>query len=237
MIDLVSGFHGSVMPRIKQLTSANTIVDEIVRKIRNPLNALLLNIDNLEDEIAEVDIETSRERLRRMRNAIAELDSLLCEVLRLSELPKPRITVIDVNALVRDVETFAKPESSKKELIVRSNLQDNLPRIQGDPIQIKQAILNILLNAIENSPSRRCITLATEARDRNVSIKVEDQGDGIQLAHRDRIFDPFFSTKEGGIGLGLALASEIIRLHHGQISFTSEVGKGSSFIIALPFRR
>ena len=71
------------------------MVNEMVRRIRNPLNALLLNIDNLEDEIAEVDVETSRERLRRMRNTIAELDSLLCEVLRLSELPKPRITAVE----------------------------------------------------------------------------------------------------------------------------------------------
>jgi signal transduction histidine kinase len=225
------------MQRAKQFTSANTMVDEIVRRIRNPLNALLLNIDNLEGEIAEVNIETSRERLRRMRNTIAELDSLLCEVLRLSELPKPRITAVDVNALVRDVETFAKPESSKKELTVRINFQDNLPTIEGDPIQIKQAILKILLNAIESSPSRGSITLATEAKNSNVAIKVEDNGEGIQLAHRNRIFDPFFSTKEGGIGLGLALASEIIRIHHGQISFTSEVGKGSSFIISLPLRR
>jgi len=213
------------------------MVDEIVRKIRNPLNALLLNIDNLEDEIAQVNVETSRERLRRMRNTIAELDSLLCEVLRLSELPKPRITAIDVNALVRNIVTFAKPESSKKELIVRTYLQDNVPTIQGDPIQIKQAILNILLNAIENSPVSGCITLATETKDRNVSIKVEDEGEGIQLAHRDRIFDPFFSTKAGGIGLGLALALEIIRMHHGQISFTSEVGEGSSFVISLPLRQ
>jgi len=225
------------MQRVKQFTSANTMVDEIVRRIRNPLNALLLNIDNLEDEIAEVNIETSRERLRRMRNTIAELDSLLCEILRLSELPKPRITAIDVNALVRDVETFAKPESSKKELTVRINLQDNLPTMQGDPIQIKQAILNILLNAIENSHSIGSITLATETKDSNVLIKVEDKGEGIQVAHRDRIFDPFFSTKEGGIGLGLALASEIIKMHHGHISVTSEIGKGSSFIISLPLRR
>jgi signal transduction histidine kinase len=225
------------MQRVKQFTSANIMVDEIVRKIRNPLNALLLNIDNLEDEIAEIDIATSRERLRRMRHTVAELDSLLCEVLRLSELPKPRITAIDVNALVKDVETFAKPESSKKELTVRINLQDNLPTIEGDPIHIKQAILKILLNAIESSPSGGSITLATETKDSNVSIKIEDQGEGIQPAHRDRIFDPFFSTKEGGIGLGLALASEIIRMHHGQISFTSEVGKGSSFIISLPLRR
>ena len=226
-----------VMQRVKQFTLANTMVGEIVRRIRNPLNALLLNVENLEDEIAEVNIETSRERLRRMRNTIGELDSVLCEVLRLSELPKPRITAIDVNALVRDVETFAKPESSKKELTVRINLHDNLPTIQGDPIQIKQAILNILLNAIENSPSRGSITLATETKDSTVSMKVEDKGEGIQAAHRDRIFDPFFSTKEGGIGLGLALALEIIRMHHGQISFTSKVGKGSSFIVSLPLRR
>lgn len=213
------------------------MVDEIVRRIRNPLNALLLNIDNLEDEIAEVNIETSRERLRRMRNTIAELDSLLCEVLRLSELPKPRITTMDVNALVRDVETFAKPESSKKELSVRMDLQDDVPTVQGDPTQIKQAILNVLLNAIENSPSGGSITLATETKDSNVSIKVEDKGEGIQPAHRDRIFDPFFSTKAGGVGLGLALALEIIRMHHGHMSFTSEVGKGSSFIIFLPAKR
>src|SRR5437899_3536514 len=66
--------------------------------------------------------------------------------------------------------------------------------LQGDPIQIKQAILNILLNAIENSHSIGSITLATETKDGNVLIKVEDKGEGIQLAHRDRSFDPFFST-------------------------------------------
>ena len=213
------------------------MIDKMVRRIRNPLNALLLNIDNLEDEIGEIDIATSRDRLRRMRNTIVELDSVLCEVLRLAELSKPRVTAIDVNSLVRDVETFAKLESSKKELTVSINLQDHVPTIQGDPIQIKQAILKILLNAIESSLSRGSITLATETKDSNVSIKVEDQGEGIQPAHRDRIFDPFFSTKEGGIGLGLALALEIIRMHHGQISFTSEVGKGSSFVISLPLRR
>ena len=90
------------------------MVDEIVRRIRNPLNALLLNIDNLEGEIAEVNIETSRERLRRMRNTIAELDSLLCEVLRLSELPKPRITAVDVNALVRMWKLLPNPSHRKR---------------------------------------------------------------------------------------------------------------------------
>lgn len=225
------------MQRAKPLPSANSLIDEIVRRIRNPLNALLLNIDNLEDEIGEVKLEHGRDRLIRMRNTVAELDSLLCEFLRFSELPKPRITAVNVNALIRDVETFVKPESSKKGLTVRVNLHENLPTLEADPIQIKQAILNIVLNAIENSPSGGCITLATERDDNHVSIKVADEGGGIQPPHHDRIFDPFFSTKEGGVGLGLALAEKIARLHHGHIFFTSQVGKGSSFIISLPVRR
>ncbi len=225
------------MKVLNQPLSAKKIASELIQRIRNPLNALQLNADSLEDDITQTNIENGLERLRRIRNTISEIDSLLCEVLRLSELPKPRITAVDVNALVKDVETFAKPESSKKELTVRISLQDHVPTIQGDPIQIKQAILNILLNAIENSPSSGCITLATETKDSSVSIKVEDQGEGIQLAYRNRIFDPFFSTKEGGIGLGLALALEIIKMHHGYISFTSEVGKGSRFIISLPLRQ
>ena len=225
------------MQRAKQLPSANSLIDEIVRRIRNPLNALLLNIDNLEDEIGEVNLEHGRDRLIRMRNTVAELDSLLCQFLRFSELPKPRITAVNVNALIRDVETFVKPESSKKGLTVRVNLNENLPTLEADPIQIKQAILNLVLNAIENSPSGGSITLATEREDNHVAIKVADQGEGIQPPHHDRIFDPFFSTKEGGIGLGLALAEKIARLHHGQIFFTSQVGKGSSFIISLPVRR
>jgi len=226
----------SSMETHRQVLSTRAMARGIVRRIRNPLNALQLNIDSLEDDIAEANIENSLERLRRIRNTIAELDSLLCAVLRLTDLPKLQITAVNVNVLVRDVETFARPEASKKELTVRVDLQDNVPEIQADPTQIKQAILNVFLNAIEHSPSRGSITLTTEAKDHNILIKVEDNGEGIQLAHRDRIFDPFFSTKEGGIGLGLALALEIMRLHHGQISFTSEVGKGSTFIISLPLK-
>lgn len=225
------------MQRAKPLTSANTMVDEIVRRIRNPLNALLLNIDNLDNEISEANVENGRERLRRMRDTIAEMDSLLCEFLRLSELPKPRITAIDVNSVIRDLETFVRPELEKKGLAVRIKLREKLPAIEADPIQIKQAVLNVILNAIENSPSRGSITLATEAEGSNVSIEVVDEGGGIGPAHRDRIFDPFFSTKEGGVGLGLALAEKIARLHHGRISFTSDIGKGSRFIISLPLRQ
>ena len=224
--------HRGILP-LREMTRG------IVQRIRNPLNALQLNLDSLDDEIAELKIEDRKEipeRLRRMRNAVAELDSLLCEFLRLTDLPKPQITIVNVNALVAEVETFSRPESSKKEVMVKVDLQENLPAIQADPVQIKQAILSVLLNAIEACLVKGCITLATESRGDHIVIKVTDDGEGIPLDHRDHIFEPFFSTKEACVGLGLPLALEILKMHQGEMSFTSEVGKGTTFFISLPGR-
>lgn len=222
------------MKRAKESTSLEAVVKEIVQRVRNPLNALLLNIDNLEDEIAAVNIETSLQRLRRMRNTIAELDSLLCEVLRLADLPRPQITAININLLVKEVETFARAESSKKGVSVKLNLPKDLPETHGDPLQIKQAILAVLMNAIQACPTKGLVILTTERQNSYIRVVVTDNGAGIPIAHQNRIFEPFFSTKEGATGLGLPLTREILKMHQGEISFTSEVGKGTTFFISLP---
>ena len=96
--------------RPKQFTFVKTVVKEIVQRIRNPLNALQLNIDSLEDDIARANIENGLERLKRIGNTIGELDSLLCEILRLVDPSKLQITSVNINALVREVETFVRPE-------------------------------------------------------------------------------------------------------------------------------
>ena len=224
----------------KQVLSARELARGVVQRIRNPLNALQLNVDNLENEISQLSTEAKKEilqKLRRMRNTIAELDSFLSEVLRLADLPRPQITAVNVNALVREGEMFLRPESSKKGLTVNVDLQENLPEIWADPVQLKRAILNILLNAIQACSTKDFITLATEAtKSDHIVIAVKDNGEGIPPAHRDRIFEPFFSTKEAASGLGLPLALEIVKMHQGGISFTSQVGKGTTFRISLPIR-
>ncbi len=225
------------MPARKQPLSLSETTRGLVQKLRNPLNALLLNLDTLDDDIAELKIQDKKdipERLERIRKAIAELDSLLSEVLRLTDLPRPQITAVNVNALAREVETFSKPESSKKEVAVRLKLQESLPKIQADPGQIKQAMLSIFLNAIEACPLKGSMTLVTEADGHQVRIRVIDNGPGIPPELQGRIFEPFFSTKEAGAGLGLPLALEIVKRHQGEISFVSEVGKGTTFVVSLP---
>ncbi|TAK08690.1 hypothetical protein EPO44_02235 [bacterium] len=221
----------------KEILPLREMAREIVQRIRNPLNALQLNIDSLEDDIARANIENSLERLKRIRNTIGELDSLLCEILRLVDPPKPQITVLNLNALVREVVTFARPESSKKELALKVYLQENLPEMQGDPVQIKQAILNVVLNAIEACAVKGSVTLATEAKDNHIILTITDSGAGILEIDRDRIFEPFFTTKEAHAGLGLPLALEIVKMHQGRLSYTSEVGTGTTFLISLPTKR
>ncbi len=224
------------MEACKQSLSVREMTRGMVQRIRNPLNALLLNLDNLDDEIFEPN-EVGKnipERLKRIRKAVAELDSLLSEVLRLTDLPKPQARATNINALVKEVETFSRPESSRKELTVTLDLQENLPAIQADPVQIKQAILSVLFNAIEACPMKGSIALATEAKKNRIRIQVADNGPGIPPDRQRRIFEPFFSTKEAGAGLGLPLALEIVKLHQGEISFTSQAGEGSAFVISLP---
>lgn len=228
------------MESLKQLPSPKQLVRGVAQRIRNPLNALQLNVDNLGDEISELTIENKKdilEKLRRIRNTIAELDSFMSEVLRLADMPQPQITAVNVNALVKEVEIFLRPEASKKELTVKTDLTDNFLEVRADPVQIKQAILKVLLNAIQACSNKGSITLAAEATKTDpIVIAVKDNGEGIPLTHRDRIFEPFFSTKEAASGLGLPLALEIVKMHQGAISFTSEVGKGTTFLITLPAR-
>ena len=224
----------------KEILPLSEMAREIVRRIRNPLNALQLNIDNLDNEIAELNLESKKtipEQLKRIRESLAELDYFLCQVLRLADLPTPQITVLNLNALVGEVVTFARPESSKKELALKVDLQENLPEMQGDPVQIKQAILNLFLNAIEACAVKGSVTLATEAKDHRIMLTITDSGGGILEIDRDRIFEPFFTTKEAHAGLGLPLALEIVKMHQGRLSYTSQVGTGTTFLISLPTKR
>ena len=230
-------FH---MQKQKQFFSAKDVLRGIVERIRNPLNALHVNIDNLEGEINELKIADATdipELLGRMRNTLTEMDYLLSGVLRVVDLPRPNITPVNINASVRELESFVKPESSAKEIILKVDLQENLPEIQADSLQVKQAILNLLLNAIEACAIGGSITLATEAKNNHIIVKVTDNGEGILLPDRDRIFEPFFSTKEPCAGLGLALALQIVKTHRGTIFFKSQVGKGTTFFISLPTKR
>jgi len=147
--------------------------------------------------------------------------------------------------LERAVDLYANQIEAKRISVVRKYARD-LPSIQGDPELLYRALVNLVLNAVEAMEVGGCLTLragwddtglaatARRAGYRQVRIEIEDTGGGIPLADGDRVFNPFFTTKEGGTGLGLALAHKVVEDHGGSINFRSVPGRGTTFSIVLP---
>jgi signal transduction histidine kinase len=117
---------------------------------------------------------------------------------------------------------------------LRITAEPSLARVHADPDQVKQIVLNLLLNAIEASPAGGEVTLRLRAAGSSVVCEVQDQGPGIAADQLDNIFEPFFTTKETGTGLGLALVHQMIVEHGGAITVDSEIGRGTAFRVSLP---
>jgi len=141
----------------------------------------------------------------------------------------------DINRLVEETLLLARDSESNSRITFELALADGLPQVDVDRGQIKQVLLNIIINAIQSIDGRGEIRIVTTAQSGNsVSVSVSDSGCGIPANVRERIFDPFFSTKPSGTGLGMAIARRIIESHRGTIEIESTEGQGSSITLILP---
>jgi two-component system NtrC family sensor kinase len=145
----------------------------------------------------------------------------------------------DINTILDGMILLVSTETKKKQIKVIKNYASNLPPVQIDREQIKQVFLNVLLNAIEATSEKGRITVKTRSFLKTggepcVQIEFSDTGCGIPEEHLEDIFNPFFTTKNTGSGLGLSISNQIVQDHKGYIAVESQLGKGSSFFINLP---
>jgi two-component system, NtrC family, sensor histidine kinase HydH len=124
-----------------------------------------------------------------------------------------------------------------KAVRIRVEAAAALPNVECDPEHIKQAVLNLLLNAIHASPDNGEVVLSVRAENGKICIEVTDEGPGVTAADMDWIFDPFYTTKENGTGLGLSVVHQIVQQHGGSISASRLAHKGASFQMLLPYRQ
>jgi signal transduction histidine kinase len=225
--------------RSARLAAVGKMAAVITHEVRNPLSSIGLNAELLDEELGKVAAGTSPDEARTllvaMQKEVDRLTDITEEYLRFARLPRPRLEKEQLADIASGLVEFQKGELETRGIHVQAELARDLPPVMADEAQIRQALLNLVRNAAEAmSPGGGTLRLST-ARGKNgsVEVRVADTGPGIPPEHLDRIFEPFFSTKDGGTGLGLALTQQIVVEHGGKLHVESSAS-GTTFVVELP---
>ncbi|MGA8891466.1 MAG: ATP-binding protein [Anaeromyxobacteraceae bacterium] len=221
--------------RAERLAAVGRISAHITHEIRNPLNSLGLNAELLADEIGPEAPAEVRSLLGAITREVDRLNGVAEEYLRFARLPRPVMAREELNEILAGLLDFVGPEMVAARIDVRRELSPDLPAIRADEGQLRAVFLNLIRNSREAMPGGGTVIVRTaRAADGGVDATVADTGAGIPAEQLGRIFDPFFSTKSGGTGLGLAFTLQVIQEHGGTIQCQSDVGRGTSFAVHLP---
>lgn len=220
--------------RAERLAAIGRISAQITHEIRNPLTSIGLNTELLQEELEE---GGSREEAQKLLASIAREVDRLAEIseqyLSFARFPKPVFSVIDTAEFLRELIDFHGAELARAGVRIERKIAPGCASIVGDEGQLRQALLNLMRNSREALVHGGTLCIEARALVTQVEISVCDDGPGIAPDALERMFDPFFSTKERGTGLGLALTQQIIAEHCGELSCQSEIGKGTRFTIRL----
>lgn len=221
------------MVRMDRFASLGKLSAGIAHEVRNPLTGISLLLDDLHDR-APHDPE-SQVMMRKALGEIERVERLIAALLNFSSPPKAEFRRGDVNQVVQDTILLLRRECDQHGVTLHLTPGELAP-FKFDIEKIKQALLNLVKNALQALPQGGCIEVATMGADETATIIVTDNGPGIDPDDLPLIFEPFFTRKGAGTGLGLSITQRIIEEHHGKIAVTSTKGKGTIFTIALPMK-
>jgi signal transduction histidine kinase len=220
----------------EQSALVGTIAAGIAHEIRNPLSTLRMNLQLLredwENPITERE-QKGRKRIDVLLRETERLESVVSDFVRFASGHALRLERTNLNALTGELLDFLAPQAERARIRLVRDFAKDLPPVEVDPNLIRQAILNLLVNAQQVLPSGGEIRIRTRENGRFVKLSVSDNGPGIPDEHRGKIFNLYFSTKPGGTGLGLPMVKKIIEEHRGEIEVDTELNKGTTFTICL----
>jgi signal transduction histidine kinase len=229
---------GECEQRRQSLAAFAQLAAHVAHEVRNPLNAIMLNGELLEEEVQRCACPGAAEAsglIRSIQQEAARLQHLTDEYLAFARPPRPALGHHGLNAIVDDLAHLVREEAARQGVTIDTRMSRESPCAVFDPQQMKQAVLNLVRNAIQAMPEGGRLTLETAVQpDGAVSLSVEDTGPGVPDDRRCQIFEPFFTSKATGTGLGLPLAMHIIRDHRGDLDVRNVPGAGARFTVTLP---
>jgi signal transduction histidine kinase len=221
--------------RSERLAAVGKMAAMITHEVRNPLSSIGLNTELLEEELG-VDAGEARDLCRSIHREVDRLTAITEDYLAFARLPKPKVAHESINNIIDSLVSFVREDLTAKQVGLATELAADDPIGVIDAGQIRQCLINLVRNATDAVVAKGGgkVTLRTRRDGASVAIEVEDDGVGIPTDVLPRLFDPFFSTKEGGNGLGLALTQQIVRDHGGDLDVASTVGRGTTFTVRVP---
>lgn len=228
--------------RQESLAAVGQATAQVAHEIRNPLGSIRLGVSMLRDSVSDQEGLNTIELVER---GIMHLNKLVVDVAQFSRRKALEQAQVDLHELIKRSLELVADKIKEKETPIEKRLADQKPIGHWDPDQLSQVFVNVIANAIDASPKHAPVAISTEVVSvaaagadedlvKHARITIADQGNGMDKATLDRMFEPFFSTKKRGTGLGLAIVKQIVEQHDGTISVESEPGKGTTFRIDLP---
>jgi len=210
----------------------------VAHEIGNPLNSLHIHLQLMEREVRKLDgkvKEELQEAIAISRAEITRLDSIVTQFLQAIRPSKPQLHPENVNALVEEAVCFFAPEIEDRDIVVEQELRSDLPSIELDRDQMKQVFYNVIKNGFEAMKRRGILRIRTDLDATHVLISFTDTGGGMSAESLSRVFEPYFTTKTSGSGLGLLIVRRIVREHGGELALESNEGQGLVLTIRLPY--
>jgi signal transduction histidine kinase len=221
--------------RAEKLAAVGTLAAGLSHEIRNPLNAAALQLTVLERRLKKLSEipATIYEPLALVQAEIQRLSNILDEFLQFARPRELQCAPVDVGALVGQVVELLQPQAEAGRVRLRATI-DGATTVDADVARLQQALINLLLNAIQATPAGGEVRIAAERRGDGVRLVIDDTGPGIAPELRERIFEPFFTTKEAGSGLGLPQVHSVVHQHGGTLTLEDNPAGGARFVLTLP---
>jgi len=242
LAELEAARHRNEMAHLSRVTTVGELSGSLAHELNRPLGAILSNAQAAQRMLANGGVDVAE--FREILNDIVSEDKRAAEVIRRLRLWLQKGEVqqhsLRINEVVRDVLKLIRTDLISQNVSVDTELERDLPTVTGDPVQLQQVLVNLVVNACDamadcDTPERRlCIRTGIENGDDAVIVSVTDCGGGIQVKEVEQIFEPFFTTKAKGMGLGLSVCRTIIAAHRGKLWATNNAERGATFHFTLP---
>jgi len=222
----------------ERLNALTLLAASVAHEIGNPLNSLHIHLQLMERKAQELDHNAKAELQQSIdvaRSEVRRLDSIVTQFLRAIRPSHLRLHPENLNTIVEEAVRFFTPEIQDRDMVVEQELRADLPLLQLDREQMKQAFYNVIKNSLEAMRRHGTLRIHTDLDDTHIIVSFTDTGGGMSAENLSRVFEPYFTTKPSGTGLGLLIVRRIVREHGGELSIESSQDKGLTLTIRLPY--